>query len=213
MSAAAAPLGLAPTEAGLVRRVIARAIDDAIVVAFAIAFYRAVGTVVELNTGGEIQQLPGWADSGASTAAVLTLLALGLFVAGTFAFYLFVSVSRGRSPGRAVAGIVVVRADGAPASQRVLLGRELLRVALIAAALAIVWPLGEVVSATVQRFSPDAGVSDLVVWIGYPVVAAIWIGATLVDPLGRAPHDHIAGTRVVGRVSGAGDEDQEPLDR
>lgn len=205
MSAAATPL--ADSEHVLLRRIVARVIDDGIVLALAAALIGAAGTVIEANsraTNGVVIQLPGGYFDGpppgeVDLVALAALVAtVGLVFLGAFAYYAGVSAAHGRSAGRAAMGLQVVRTDGAPARWPLLLGRELVRISLLALAVALLWPLRDALSAALTELGPRPTLDQILQWTPLAFVIAGWAGATLADPLQRAPHDRLVGTRVVG---------------
>lgn len=190
------------------RRVLARLIDDAVLVIVALGISMLVSSFVDEPS--VIQLMNTFGEEPAPPPTSATALALVLLLMAIVVYYLAASTLGGRTPGRALAGLTVVRADGRAASTRLLLGRELLRVCLLGLAIGIAWPLNEsfaVLIAEVESLDDlTRPLRALAPWLPVVVVAGLWIGATLVDPLERAPHDRVAGTRVVSATAGEGTE-------
>lgn len=130
MTAATPPLA-APSL--LARRIVARLIDDALLLALAIGIASAIITVLE-NRAGEVQTLGDrYAmsidvyDFSETTTAILAAVA----TLAAVTYVLWASTVSGRSPGRRAAGLAVRLEDGRPAHWSTLLGREFLRFALV----------------------------------------------------------------------------------
>jgi uncharacterized RDD family membrane protein YckC len=200
------------------RRVLARVIDDLLLVILSIMI--VVNTTIKLGDHGNGIYSTGLggpttdAGEGAwTTYAPLsddehlntTLLAIGAFALLLFLAYAWWSSrTAGGTLGRRVAGIRVVSADGAPAPRRVIAGRELVRVALGGAALAILGPVSGELAAVGQslvgtQFSTETGqvTAAMTAILPAALVLAAFLGAALIDPEGRAPHDRWSRTRVV----------------
>lgn len=205
LSAGSPPLSPAP----LARRIAARAIDDGILLALAVGLANAVSTKVQERvgydlSGSSVLQLelsPGYLEAaGADTPSSAVVITLLLLLIAALAYYV-ASSATGRTPGRAALGLAVARADGRPARSRVLVGRELLRITLISLCAAVLWPLGDVLAVLIDGLGTGGPTADLLTstaeWLPLLIAITLWIGATLVDPQGRAPHDRLAGTRVV----------------
>lgn len=199
-----APATWSAAEPRLGRRIVARLVDDAALLAVAIAI-----TTIAANFADEpgvLQLMVRFGDGELTGPASRDgAIALSAILAVSVLYFLAASASGGRSPGRALARISVIRVDGRAPSTRHLLGRELLRVAMLAVAVAVVWPLHELFAEVVDRSGGYSHVpwfaQAFALWLPGTVVGTLWIAVALVDPLERAPHDRVAGTRVVGAAS------------
>lgn len=199
MTATAAPSAL-PGEQVIARRIVARAIDDGVLVTVALG----IAILVARLFGEDPDVLQLMATFGFDPTAPppsVAALAVFLLLGATVAFSLGVSALGGRSLGRALAGVTVIGADHRTPASRVLFGRELLRLALTALVVGVAWPLRDAVATFAEKLDVDNDVAGVLLsfaaWIPIAVAAGLWIGATLVDAYGRAPHDRIAHTRVV----------------
>lgn len=181
----------------LPRRVFGRLIDDAIVLSLAYGIAKAAAVIWSVRVPDPMEVFSG--EVGLEPAA--TLATAGMLVVVALAYYGASSFRGGHSFGRAVTRVKVVCADGTQATRQVLLGRELIRVVMVAGALALAWPTTIVLRGVVDDLVDNDDLRELLwwtaAWLPYPAVAAAWISAALVDPLGRAPHDRAAGTFVV----------------
>lgn len=196
-----APASWSAIEPRLGRRIVARIVDDAVLVAVAVGI-----STIAANFADEpgVLQLMARFGGGDLTgpSSVDGAVALAAILVASVLYFLAASASGGRSPGRALARISVIRADGRVPTTRHLLGRELLRVGMLAIAVAVVWPLHHLFAEVVDRSGSYSHVSwftqAFALWLPGTVVGTLWIAVVLVDPLERAPHDRVAGTRVVG---------------
>lgn len=191
-----------PTKTVVARRVLARLIDDAAMIAIAVGIAMVVGRQL-VDRAGVLQLMETFnaePEPAPPSAAALTVL---LLVMAIFVYSLAASALGGRSPGRALTGLTIVRSDSGPVTTRFLLGRELLRMALISLTISIAWPISTAVVVFSEKlgFRADDTASVLVAfapWLPVAIAAGLWTGAALLDPLERAPHDRVAGTQVVG---------------
>jgi uncharacterized RDD family membrane protein YckC len=216
MSTASAPNDPPTPPSHLGRRVIARVIDDLLLVIISIVI--VINTTIALgdHSNGLYTTAPPSIAGGEETWTTYaplsdeehvntTLVAIGalallLFVAYTW----WSSRTAGGTLGRRIAGIRVVGTDGQPAPRRVIAGRELVRVALGGAALAILGPVsGELAtvgqSLVGSEFSTETGqvTAAMTAILPSALVLAAFLGAALIDVEGRAPHDRWSRTRVV----------------
>lgn len=213
----AVPLsGPLPTHFG--RRVIARLLDDAILVGLSIVI--AVTMSIHVGDGASASGLfyggPDARESGWTAYAPLgdeggghpasAILMTGVYASLLFiAYVILATFTRGATPGKIVTGLRVTAADGSPALRRVVAGRECLRVASVGLALALVAPVISPLSGAGSGIfgtgvSTEIGqvVAAMSALLPIGIVAAGLLGAALVHPAGRALHDRLAGTRVVG---------------
>lgn len=191
-----------PASTVVARRVLARLIDDAAMIAIAVGVSMVVGRLF-VDRAGVLQLMETFSaepEPAPPSAAALTVL---LLVMAVVVYSLAASALGGRSPGRALTGLTIVRIDRAPVTTRFLLGRELLRMALIGLTIAIAWPISTAVVVFSEKlgFRTDDTASVLAAfapWLPVAITAGLWTGAALLDPLERAPHDRVARTQVVG---------------
>lgn len=200
----------------LARRVVARLIDDALLITFMIMLVLLVFRKTGSDGNGFLPSvgIPGmesaWTayaplsdDDGGDIGlaiflgSLLCLLLLILYVA-------VASMTRGVTVGRLMTGLRVVAADGRPAADRIIAGRELIRMASVALALTFLslvsWPLvgpggalfGRAYTGEVGQVSAVAGA-----FLPLAFTAAGLIGAAMVHPDGRALHDRWSRTKVV----------------
>jgi uncharacterized RDD family membrane protein YckC len=196
----------------VLRRVIARLLDDTLLAAISVVLVLAMARTFGDHTagvfypddGGSTTSYEPYVDGSASPLAIVTG---GLLASGLFAGYSWISSLReGVSLGRLVTGLKVLGADGGSAPARLLFGREILRLALICVALAIIAPVGSPIGnamSAVAEGGYSTELSQLSAVLGSvlpaAVVFALLVGFTLVDPKQRAPHDRLAKTIVVRR--------------
>lgn len=189
----------------VVRRVVARVIDDGLLLAGAIGIAALSATLLgDFDAAGE--RIVSGIPVSLLTRGQLPALVAASFATGMFIAYIGVaSLFGGRTLGRIVTNLRVIRSDGREPAPSVLFGRELVRVALICLSLAIVAPIMTVLASATLLAGRGAGPTTAVILAStasiLPVLlgAAGWIGATAVDEHGRAPHDRLAKTRVVRR--------------
>ncbi len=193
----------------IVRRLIARLIDDGFLAALAAVCLTIGVRVGESETSGRIE--PDRARDLEYFGIALGSYPLALLVSSTLllvlvvGYYAVASHTDKGTPGRRFVRLRVVRADGRAPTPSALLGREFLRLALVGLSLALVWsitsPLAVAALALQQPIGEIAGLWIAVVLTAVPtgLVVAGWVGAAAVDDEGRAPHDRLARTRVVRR--------------
>lgn len=200
----------ATSPGGLVgRRVLSRVIDDGILTALSIVMVVIVGRIwPSVESGYNTAAVGSPAFSGANPL-VATVLA-GLLSTVLFLIYMG-SASRweGVTIGRAVTRLKVVDRAGGPARPSLLLGRELMRVALVSLCLGLAYFVALTIVEATRTLSPDRFGDDLALIVGtvtgllpIAVVVAGWVGAALIDPAGSAPHDRLSRTRVVRQARG-----------
>ncbi len=198
----------------VLRRLIARLIDNGllaalstvVVLAVARTFPRSDGWtehVVDVPAGSEAPLIPPW-PLGAGIGPAALILGV-LLAAALFAGYCWIAATQqGRSLGRLVTRLRITMEDGTPPTPRLLFGRDLVRVALICAALAILATVANplttaMASVAAIDFTMEVGQLSAALGAALPiaVIAAAWIGAALVDSRQRAPHDRLTRTIVV----------------
>lgn len=197
-----APLAasLPSSEHRLARRVLARVVDDILIVSVGLAIAMVSAAVLVDDPG--VLQLMSWSEEPPTRPPTsVAVLSVSLLAGATLVYFLASSALGGRTPGRALADLTVVRIDGTRPPTRLLFGRELLRLAMIGITIAITWPLHDAAIMILNEveFAPDVDglLHTFAAWLPIAAVGGLWLGAVLVDPLERAPHDRIAGTVVV----------------
>ncbi len=192
------------------RRLLARLIDDAILLGLAAGVAVAITTIVKRAaanpkpTLGDLyaRNSPGPVD----VPAIASPIMLGVLAVAIAAYYVHASAAEGRTLGRRALRLRIVRTDGSAAGWPVLFGRELLRTSLACLTLAMAWVVAQALRVAINtQIRLESEVDDLVDgtlrWLPFAIFAAFWIGAALADPRGRAPHDHAAGTVVVSAAA------------
>lgn len=176
----------------LVRRVLARIIDDGLLVTLAVGC-ATVGAEIgkSFEPGGSESELQVYGiiiGRQPEAVAVAALMTIALVVA----YYAVTSLFEGRSLGRTVTSIRVVRADGRTPTTSALFGREVLRVALVGLALALVSSVTSPLAISAYAVQQPIG-ETVTIWIGVillglptSLVVAGWLGAAAVDDEGRA---------------------------
>lgn len=185
-----------------VRRLFARVVDDGLLLAIAVGIAVAIASAVEPPdpTGEEAMAgISGGVFAEPTTASLVAVL----FVAASVAVLGGFSLLDGRSPGRAIFGVQVVRNDGRVPTPGALFGRELVRIAAVALTIALVSPATAALQAALVGLGPDDArtvsllVTATTLFLPFVVVAAGWFGIAASDDEGRAPHDRLTKTRVV----------------
>lgn len=202
---------LSPPSLPIGRRLAARLIDDAILVGLAVGI--AMATTILLTRRAmssdslSLSDYYGLSEGGYAIPIppAAPALVLGFVALSVVAYYLWASAAGGRTLGRWIFGLRVVRETGGPVSWGLLLGREGLRTTLLIATLSLAWLVARAIEPMVAELPTQGPVGVLlqscVSWLPLVLVAIAWLGATLVDPLGRAPHDRLAGTIVTSAAS------------
>lgn len=198
------------------RRLNARLIDDSLLAALSTVIVLAIARTFGGDSAGNV--VSGGAGVGANGEPFTTWAPLGdpaigpaaivlgvLLASALFAGYCWIAATQqGRSLGRLVTRLRITMDDGTPATPRLIFGRDLVRVALICAALTLLAPVAAplttaMAAVAAQDFSMEVGQLSTALGAALPiaVIAAAWIGAALVDSRQRAPHDRLTRTIVV----------------
>ena len=191
-----------PSEAIVWRRFLARVIDDLLLTVVSLLIVIAASELIQTTQNST--SAPFGSTKIGVVAGIVALIAAALFV-----LYARWAANRpnalaGVTLGRSITRLRIVDGAGLTPKPALLMGREFTRVALVCAALGVFdWTTGPISNILQQLAVPDHahtfGIALPTVIIGLPVllVAALWSGTALLDPLGRAPHDRLARTRVV----------------
>lgn len=193
----------------VLRRVIARVVDDGLLTGLSILIALGINRLVSPSRAAS-EFTPGIDIVTAGETATVGVLLTGLLATMLFLFYVGNAAGRrGATIGRLATGIRVVAHDGGRLPASVVFGRELTRVALVCLSLAIVHPVADALGRPFLELAANPSgeaasliVTTVTVLVPVCVVIAGWIGAALLDPRGRAPHDRLARSAVV-RASAA----------
>lgn len=212
MSASAAPplpsARLTHPPSLLARRIAARLIDDAILTALAIGLVAATATVLEDRARSGVVLTLGDRYGAPPSVAVnvpgmVPPLVVGVFALAAMAYYLWGAADGGRTLGRRALRLQVVGVNGAAAAWPTLLGREVMRAVMLSVTILVAWIGSRALRFWLDDLNLDlpTGAYDVlrgsIQWLLCLFVVAVWLGAALVDPLGRLPHDRLAGTLTV----------------